>query len=235
MKLVHAGIISTGLVITIGVSLVAPALIIPHLPQNYPVFLSFEINNSYNLPSWCQDLSDTITRFDVKATVFISGKLAEQHPECVTLFGDDVEIGSMTYHYVSLSSSDYLLQLDEVQQGKQTIDIIGNFDSKSFKAPFSQTDDNIYSLLSRSGILADFSYEDHFNIYENGQFVRYDLVTVDHPSEIPSSEGLMPSRFSFDNSQSIDVISGIIYEIKSYNTQFLTVSDLVANPVLGDY
>lgn len=233
MKIIHIGVISTGLVIAVGISLVAPALILPYMPQSYPVFLSFEITDSYNLPYWCNDLSDVLEKFDAKATVFISGKLAEEYPDCVTAFGNNAQIGSMTYNYVSLTTSDYLLQLGEVQHGKQVIDTIGNLDSKVFKAPFSQTDENTYSLLSRSGIFADFSYDDHFNIYENGQFVRYDLETFSIPSEITSHDKPVVSRFFFVNTQPIEVISNTISDLKSYNTKFLTSSDLISNPTVG--
>lgn len=233
MKIIHIGVISTGLVIAVGVALVAPALILPYMPQNYPVFLSFEITDSSNLPYWCHDLSNVLEESDVKATVFISGKLAEEYPDCVTVFGNNVQIGSMTYNYVSLTNSDYLLQLGEVQHGKQVVDTIGSLDSKAFKAPFSQTDENIYSLLSRSGIVADFSYDDHFNIYENGQFIRYDLETFSTPSEITLSDKPIISRFSFVNTQPIEVISSTISDLKSYNTQFLTSSDLASNPTTG--
>lgn len=231
MKLVHVGIISTSLVIAIGVSLVAPALILPHMPQVHPVFLSFAITDSYNLPYWCNDLSDVLKKFDAKATVFISGNLAEKYPDCVTVFGKNAQIGSMTYNYVSLPNSDYLLQLDEVQHGKQAIDTIGNLDSKAFRAPFSQTDQNIYSLLTRSGIIADFSYNDHFNIYENGQFVKYDLKTFNNPSEITLSDKPIISQFLFVNTYPIEDISNTISELKSHNAQFVTSADLTSNPI----
>jgi len=233
MKLVHIGVISTGLVIVTGIGLVLPALIIPHIPENQPVFLSFDITNSYNLPSWCNELADIIAEHDVKSTIFISGKLAEQHPECVIGFNNNVDFGSMTYNYVSLPGNDYLLQLDEVRQGKQAIDALGNVDSKIFKSPYHETDQNIYSLLTRSGIVADFSYVDHYNIFEDGQFVRYDLVSLNNPEDFEETPEQQLVSFAFTNNHSIHEIDERIQELKSYHVEFLSVSDLVANPVIG--
>ncbi|MDX1596836.1 MAG: polysaccharide deacetylase family protein [Nitrosopumilaceae archaeon] len=233
MKLVHVGVISTGLVIVTGIGLVLPALIIPHIPENQPVFLSFEINNSYNLPSWCNELTKVIDHHNVQATIFISGKLAEQYPECVADFSNNVEFGSMTYNYVVLPGSDYLLQLDEVRQGKQAIDKIGNIDSKAFKSPYSETDQNIYSLLTRSGIVADFSYVDHYNIFEDGQFVRYDQVLLNDPEDFEETPTQQLVSFSFTNSHSIEEIDERIRELKSYHVDFLSASELIENPITG--
>lgn len=234
MKLVYIGVISTGLVIATGVGLVLPALIIPHIPENQPVFLSFEINNSYNLPSWCNDLTDVIDQHNVQAIVFISGKLAEQYPECIVNFSDNVEFGSMTYNYVILPGSDYLLQLDEVRQGKQTIDKIGNIDSKIFKSPYSETDQNIYSLLTRSGITADFSYVDHYNIFEDGQFIRYDQASLKNPEDFEDTSVKRLVSFSFTNAHSIQEIDEKLQKLKSYHVEFLSASDIIANPIRGD-
>ena len=233
MKLVHVGVISTGLVIVTGIGLVLPALILPHIPENQPVFLSFEINNSYNLPSWCNELANVLDNQDIQATIFISGKLAEQYPQCITNFGNNVEFGSMTYNYVVLPGSDYLLQLDEVRQGKQVIDKIGDIDSKVFKSPYSETDQNIYSLLTRSGITADFSYIDHYNIFEDGQFVRYDQVSLDNPEDFEETPDQRLVSFSFTNSHSIQEIDKRIQELKSYHVEFLSASELIDNPIVG--
>lgn len=233
MKLIHIGVISTGLVIVTGIGLVLPALIIPHLPENQPVFLSFEINNSYNLPGWCNELADVVEKHNVRATVFISGNLAEQYPECVTGFTKNIEFGSMTYSYVSLPGSDYILQLDEIRQGKQTIDKIGDVDSKIFKAPYYNTDQNIYSLLTRSGIVADFSYEDHYNIFEDNQFVRYDQVSLNNLEDFEETSDKRLVTFSFTNNHSIQEIDERIQELKSYHVEFLSASKLIANPIIG--
>lgn len=233
MKLVHVGVISTGLVIVTGIGLVLPALIIPHIPENQPVFLSFEINNSYNLPSWCDELANVIDQHNVQATIFISGKLAEQYPECIVGFSDNLEFGSMTYNYVNLPGSNYLLQLDEVRQGKQAVDKIGNIDSKVFKSPYSETDQNIYSLLTRSGITADFSYADHYNIFEDDQFVRYDQVSLNNLENFEETSNQQLVSFSFTNSHSIQEIDEQIQELKSYHVEFLSASEIIDNPIIG--
>src|ERR1700756_5493706 len=147
MKIVHVGAIITGIVISMGVLLILPEFLRPSPTQ--PILLSFSITNEQNLPNWCHDLSYVLEKNNVKAAVFVIGKVAERHPDCVTGFPQDVDIGSESYDHVALTSiSDYTTQLAEVKNGKAAVDKAGNLDSKLFKAPYGATDANIYSLLN---------------------------------------------------------------------------------------
>jgi len=106
MKIVQMGAIITGIVITLGVLLVVPEFLRPSPTQ--PILLSFSVTNEQNLPNWCHDLSNVLSKYDVKAAVFVIGKVAERHPDCVNGYPSGVDIGSESYDYVSLPSiSDY--------------------------------------------------------------------------------------------------------------------------------
>lgn len=227
MKLIYIGSITTGLVIVAGISIVAPALLeSPESEINNGILL-FEIKESGNLPDWCEALANNLEREELPGTVFISGELASQYPGCVQSFGPNVDVGSQTYSYSTLPTmSDYLDQLDEVKEGKEAVDQAGGFDSKLFRAPNESTDENIYSLLSRSGIIADFSYDNQYNVYKDGQFIRYELVSVDEPGKI---ENLKSSviLITFDNTQSIQDILASIGEYEKQNVDFVKPSDLV--------
>lgn len=223
MKLAHLGAMATAAVIAIGlVMVIAPAY--THTLQHNqlpPVMLSFSVVDALNAPEWCTGLSSLLSKHDVKATVFVTGQVAEQHPECVSAFSSaKIDIGSQTYSYTNLTSLEYTAALEEVKKGKNAIDAAGNLDSRLFKAPYGSTDDNIYSLLSRSGITADFSYELQYNKYEGGQFVKYDLVEYKGPAYSPESiRGLLadknPVIINFDNSDSIEQIESFISELVS--------------------
>jgi len=231
MKIVHVGAIITGIVITLGVLLVVPEFLRPSPTQ--PILLSFSVTNEQNLPNWCHDLSSVLSKYDVKAAVFVIGKVAERHPDCVNGFPSGVDIGSESYDYVSLPSiSDYSTQLQEVQGGKIAVDKAGNLDSKLFKAPFGATDANIYSLLSRSNILADFSYDEQYNKYYNGKFIKFDLVTYNGSKyytgffrHIPADK---PVLVNFDNSTPVSQIDEFISEFKSKNFRFVSATELTS-------
>jgi peptidoglycan/xylan/chitin deacetylase (PgdA/CDA1 family) len=163
--------------------------------------------------------------------IFLRGKTAEKFPECVNTFHDGVDVGSQTYSYVDLQTiDDYTLQLEEVEHGKHAIDKIGNFDSKLFKAPYGSTDENIYSLLSRSGILVDFSYEHQFNKFYKGKFIKFDSVSYHSPniksiiSEIKTVKE--PIILNYDNTIPVSEIENLLATLKSENIRFVSPSEL---------
>src|SRR5215831_20601315 len=171
MRISQVGIISTSIVIVLGILIV----IQPYIPQQEPlaVLLSFDVINSSNLPQWCNDLSVALQKQNVEATIFIPGNVAEQFPQCVKTLSIRNDIGSQTYNYVNLKNLDYTTQLYEVESGKAAIDKAGHIESRLFKAPFGETDENIYSILNRTDIIADFSYDAQYNKYYNGKYLKF--------------------------------------------------------------
>jgi peptidoglycan/xylan/chitin deacetylase (PgdA/CDA1 family) len=229
MKIIHLGIIATGTVIALGFAMVVPAFM--QYDQPLVVLLSFNIIDDRNLPAWCEQLSSVLKNNNVKAIVFVPGKIAQEHPQCISDLPNTVDVGSETYDFVSLPSiQDYAVQLDEVRKGKDAVDAAGKIDSKVFKAPHGATDQNIYSLLSRSGILADFSYNNQYNKYYNGQFIKFNLTSydgvyhsVDFFHSLPISN---PILINFDNSTPMEQIDSFIVHLKSPNVRFESATDL---------
>jgi hypothetical protein len=100
-----------------------------------------------------------------------------------------------------------------------------------FRAPFGATDQDIYSLLSRSGILADFSYNDQYNVYQNGQFVRYDAAVYEGRDYSPDYFLALPDISKpiiifFDNRCPISSIETFISTLKKGNLEFVNASEL---------
>lgn len=229
MKIVHVSAIATAVVIVLGIMLVIPPYLQPRQPL--VVLLSFSIVNDKNVPQCCTKLSSVLEKYDVKATIFVTGKVAERYSECITAFSNNIDVGSQTYNYVELTSiEDYTAQLIEVKNGKRAVDDAGGIDSKLFKAPYEATDENIYSLLSSSGILADFSYKNQYNKYYDGQFIKFDLTAYDgtaHSADffrtLPVDK---PVLISFDNSVPIEKIDDFISKLKSRQILFVDASEL---------
>ena len=229
LKLVYVSIITTGIVLLASAILILPVFI----PKEPPalVILSFDITNEQNLPNWCTELSQVLGDHNVNAVIFFKGKTAEKFPGCVNSFHDGVDIGSQTYSYVDLQTiSDYSLQLEEVERGKQAVDRAGNIDTKIFKAPYGSTDKNIYSLLSRSGILADFSYEHQFNKFYKDKFIKFDSVSYHTPQiksiilEIKTIK--VPIILNYDNNTPISEVKNLLTILESENIRFVSPSEL---------
>lgn len=226
MKLAHLGALSTGTVIIIGLALIVPAFIRngTEADRGTSILLSFDILGNGGASGWCSDLASVLARHQIKATVFVSGKTAQASPECATSFSSGVDVGSRTYSYVDLTKADYTTALDEVRTGKVALDEAGKLNSRLFRAPYGSTDQNIYSLLSRSGILADFSYVSQYDKFENGQFVKYNLTSfagdsdgqeqffalISNPSSVTA-----PVTVNFDSSMQIGDIDEFISRLES--------------------
>lgn len=234
MRMATLGALATGITICIGVVIAIGPSLVHTFEHNQapPVMLSFSVSGGQNIPQWCTDLSSILAKHNVKATVFVTGKVADEHPECVAAFAavSSVDIGSQTYSYVSLPSlDDYLDAQDEVRQGKLAVDRAGQIDSRLFRAPYGATDQNIYSLLSGAGIEADFSYVSQYNKYEGGRFVRYDLVSCDcySPEKVQSVFDLRsPIMIEMDNNSPASEIEGIIVALKDADMRLTNASEL---------
>lgn len=231
MKIIQLGAISTGTVIIVGIALVFPAFLQPATQLN--ILLTFNVVDDSNVPQWCTDLASVLAKHKAKAAVFVTGQVAGRYPQCVSSFSDAIDIGSQTYNYVDLTSiADYTKQLEEVKDGKLAIDKAGNINSRLFRAPYGNTDQNIYSLLSRSGILADFSYDKQYNKFHEGQFIKFAVESfsvIDNPPSFYhnlKSEG-NPVVINFDNSVSVDTIDKFLTKLKSNKVRLVSASELV--------
>ncbi len=245
MKTKYLGGIATGIVIAVGIVAVLPAFLQEGAKPYVPVLLAFEIHGEENLPDWCSDVSALLDSRRLKAAVFVAGNVAERYPQCVAAFSGSgrVDVGSQTYSYADLTSmADYSAALGEVERGKRAVDAAGDIDSTIFKAPYGRTDENIYSLLSRSGILADFSYQDQYNKYHQGQFISFDAASYDGAHSDPESLLSLTSRepviVSFDSSVPADRIGSFLDRVASgrgehYDLKFVNASELTQMQLTG--
>ena len=232
MKLVHASVISTSIVIFLGIAMIAPTFTRNFsCGQPLKVALFFFVND-IDSDEWCGELASILRKEGVKATVFFTGKFALLHPDRVADFDGGVDVGSQTFDYVNLTSiQDYSIQLQEVSDGKAAVDSAGKLESRLFSAPYGSTDENIYSLLNRSNIIADFSYPDHYNKFYDGQFIRMEIPVYDgskhSPSfflNLPRDDG--PLTIFFDDSSPIEKIKELISSLKSSNCWLYNASEL---------
>jgi peptidoglycan/xylan/chitin deacetylase (PgdA/CDA1 family) len=234
LKLLWAAIISTTIVIVLGIGLILPFFFgVLHEEATQKIMLSFSILDFGNVTEYCNELSSILEKWNIKATVFFVGKVAEQNPEAVRVFNNNTDVGSQTYSYVDVTLiADYTLQLEEISKGKTAVDDAGNLGSRLFKAPYGATDENIYSLLSRSDILADFSYDNQYNVFYNGQFIKFPATVYDgfeEPAEfflsLPNTKA--PLIITFDNTQPLADVNTLVSTLKSGNFAFCKASEIV--------
>jgi peptidoglycan/xylan/chitin deacetylase (PgdA/CDA1 family) len=211
----------------------------PQEQGNIRIFLSFDAADNEQLAAWCSELASVLSEEDVRATVFFSGKVAENNPSLLGYFGDGIDIGSQTYSYVDLSTiSDFEVQLDEVKSGKEAVDDAGNLYSRVFRAPYGGTDENIYYILSQSDIIADFSYTQQYNLYQDGQFLRYNAIAYEGSLDAVKLITDNPSAsnvyiLTFDSSCSVQQIRDVLSALKEVDVVFVNASDLAEVDLTG--
>lgn len=211
-----------------GVFIILP----PYLPSQKPVvgLLSFDITDEQNLPQWCYDLSSMLQDRNVSATIFVTGQVAQKYPSCVSTLSQRNDVGSLTYDYFNLTGQDYAIQLDEVKSGKDAVDSAGHIDSRAFRAPYGQTDGNIYSVLNQSGIVADFSYQTQYNKYYNGKFLKFDDIefggTTHTPDFFRNLSTTEPIVIDFNNTTPVSNIDDFVSHLKSRHLILLDASEL---------
>jgi peptidoglycan/xylan/chitin deacetylase (PgdA/CDA1 family) len=199
------------------------------------ILLTFNVVDSTNMPAWCNEISNLLKLNNIQATVFLTGMVVEKYPECVTNLGNNTDIGSMSYSYDEITSiSDYPSQLNHIIKGKKIIDEYAGINSTLFRAPYGTVDENIYSLLARAHILADFSYDDHYNVYTNGlsgmTFYRYPINTLTSLSDVQKSnwDVKIPLMVNFDNNDPITSIQNFINSTSKTPHKFVTASELTS-------
>jgi hypothetical protein len=150
-----------------------------------------------------------------------------------------VDIGSQTYSNSDLTKiTDYSLKLEEVMGGKKAVDAAGELDSRIFRAPFGSTDQDIYSLLSRSGILADFSYMQHYNVYYHNKFLEFAAAGFVGHDKTPDISVLLatsgkPNLVFFDNTGPVSEVEAFLSQLDLSKFEFVNASELIGPALIG--
>jgi peptidoglycan/xylan/chitin deacetylase (PgdA/CDA1 family) len=196
------------------------------------VMLAFSVTQSSGAEEWCQGLSALLDDYDIGASVFFTGKAAEQCPQCVRCFSDKVDIGSRTYNNVKLTDiTGYLPKIREVIKGKTAVDEAGNCFSRIFTAPFGATDGDIYSVLELASIAADFSYSGQYNLFEDGMFIRFDAAVYEGSEHAPDffrnlARTSAPLIINFNDTYPVTGLEAFIKALYEDGAEFVNASDL---------
>jgi peptidoglycan/xylan/chitin deacetylase (PgdA/CDA1 family) len=233
LKLKHLGIATMALVIIAGGVMISPLYYHPAKAEpRQKVMLAFSVTEPNGVMGWCDNLSQVLFDHGIGATLFMVGKVAEEYPDAVWYFSNEVDVGSQTFDNVALTGiADYTVRLEEVNRGKQAVDDVGTVNSKLFRAPFGATDGDIFSLLGRSGILADFSYNGYYNVFRDDKFVKYDAQTFNAADITPEQFAVLtysptPLIVFFENTMSVSKIDSFIASLENAGAEFVNASQL---------
>jgi peptidoglycan/xylan/chitin deacetylase (PgdA/CDA1 family) len=230
---------ATALVAIAGFALISPLFFRYNAEPKPRVMLGFSILPAENVESWCEELSRILDSHNIEASVFFTGQAAEKSPQSVSGFSSQIDIGSQTYSNADLTRiADYSLKLQEVQKGKQAVDKAGNLYTQIFRAPFGATDPDTYSLLTRSDIRADFSYDRQYNVFRQGQFIWFEALVFEGgnlPSDINQEidGAARPVIVFFDNTQPVSLVEAFLSGLKLNRLEFINASELTGMSLTG--
>jgi len=120
----------------------------PYLDSDKMIFISEDTEFRFeNL----QRFSDTIKQFDVNATAFCVGKLAEKNQNIVKKAGEYIEIASHSYSHTDLLNASRDKLDIEIRLNKILLHNISNQKISGFRPPREQTNKRLREVLKDSG------------------------------------------------------------------------------------
>ncbi len=233
MRLFHVAIVSSAFIIAFGILIVIPNFVRPYSDQKLTVMLSVSVVDPENVSAWTADLAVFFRETGIGASIFFVGKIAEAFPNSVREFSDNVDIGSETYGYVDLASLNGTdQQLEEIDRGKFAVEYAGNLRSRLFRVSLGSTDGSIFSLLGISGVVADFSYGDHYNVRVNDQWIRYECSSFNgsEDSQVFFTALSATKRLrilNFNNTVPVSDIIKIVFQLRGrQDVEFVNASQV---------
>jgi peptidoglycan/xylan/chitin deacetylase (PgdA/CDA1 family) len=124
----------------------------------------------------------------IKATFFVSGKVAENFPELIKdISKKGHEIASHSYNHVRLADLSLQQQKEEIRKGKEVLENLISKKVIGFRAPYLSFTNETFWILKKEGFIYDSSVHEHltqlpltelscflpddFNIFESAQAV----------------------------------------------------------------
>jgi len=121
----------------------------------------------------------------VKATFFVSGKVAEKFPKLITnISKKGHEIASHSYNHVRLADLPLQQQKEEIRKSKETLENLISKKVIGFRAPYISFTGEIFWILKEEGFVYDSS------VHENPP---YKLPIVELPCHLPDDFSIFES------------------------------------------
>jgi len=103
------------------------------------------------------NILDIFRKYQVKATLFVTGEVLEHQPDLVKKWAEDFEIGCHDYYHVSLDKVDILGMEKQIKDFIGLYKNIFNRTPKGFRAPRNIINNEHFEILERHEFLYDSS------------------------------------------------------------------------------
>jgi polysaccharide deacetylase family sporulation protein PdaB len=170
---------------------------------------------------YTRNILETLNRYDVKATFFVTGTWAERYPNLVSEIAESgCEIGNHSLTHPRMVGMAKKVAASEIKEAESKIAKITGKGTKLFRAPFGEYDSDLSALVRDMGYVMiqwdvdslDWKGMDKKAVYENViSNVHNGSIILFHNNALPSCE----------------VLGDIIEKLRSDGYKFNTVSELL--------
>lgn len=196
--------------------------------KNKVVALTFD-DGPY--PPYTEQILDILNADDVKATFFIVGKNAAQHPELVRrIFMEGHQIGNHTYHHIDLLKANRQTVIEELERTNDVLLSITGVKPHIVRPPHGFRDPVVLEVMAGLGLkVVEWSVmsRDWTNPGVEKIVNRtLDKITNGSVVLLHDGDGI---RSEASRAQTVAAVRLIIEHLKTEGYRFVTVDDILAN------
>lgn len=172
--------------------------------------------------SYTERILDILEKYNVKATFFIIGENAVQHPETIKLIYDKGhELGNHTYTHVSINKISKEKLIDEIEKTSQVIEEICTFRPRVFRPPFGAYSDQSIATVTSLG------YRSVLWSKDSRDWQLPPVEQILRAMEVSSGDILLFHDYNQANSPTPDALEMLIPKLLDKGYKFVTVTELL--------
>lgn len=172
------------------------------------------------------EILDLLNEYDIKATFFVLGKLAEQYPDIVKRqVAEGHEIGNHTYSHINVHKSTRRQFEEEFNKTQEIILSLTGINSKVFRPPYGNLDEKIVPVTSREDSkIVLWSQNKGHNDWSNPGVEKISNTILSQAKN--GDIILLHDNVYHKESHTIEALKTILPELKKRGYNFVTVSEL---------
>jgi peptidoglycan/xylan/chitin deacetylase (PgdA/CDA1 family) len=130
--------------------------------QSHPIVLTFDIENDCGLQSYkglkigLPQITRLLNKYNVPATFFVTGEVAETFPDQIQALGRKYEIGCHGYYHESFQKLD-TDKITALKQAKRILEELIDMPILGYRAPYLRVSQSLFIALKKLGFLYDSS------------------------------------------------------------------------------
>ena len=178
-------------------------------------------------PRYTNEILDLLKEYDVKATFFVLGKLAEAYPDIIKRQSEEGhEIGNHTYSHINTEKVTKEELIWEYEKTQNIIAKLTNNRPKLFRPPYGSFNNNTIDIIeSNDSVIVLWSAQQDSKDWSNPEIDKIVSTTL---SNIKNGDIILFHDYVyFNKSNTVEALKKILPELKNRGYRFVTVSELI--------